>query len=161
MFQGRWLRRSGMYPVYQVRLGHKDKLRFRQAGHGQQETLRSDRIGTLHEPYLHHGFSKGIGDWIERHNRYSSAEARNNVGHPEPFGRVARGLWSADRTRRRRSMKALAYRFPFRPFLRFVYMYLLKMGFMDGKPGWTYSRLMANYEYWIVLKERELRRAKQ
>ena len=159
MFQGRWLRRSGMYPVYQVRFGHKEKLRFRQVGHGQQEALSSDRIGTLSEAYLHFGFSKGIGDWIERHNRYSSAEAKENVGKSKPFGAVVRQLLSANRTERRRGVKALTRWLPFRPFLRFTYMYLLKMGFMDGQPGWTYCRMMADYEYWIVLKERELRRA--
>ena len=161
IFQGRWLRRSGMYPVYQVRLGHKEKLRFRQSGHGQQETLATERIGTLSEPYLHYGFSKGIGDWIERHNRYSSAEAKENVRDQQPLVAAFRQLFAADRTRRRRGMKALSRRLPFRPFLRFLYMYLLKMGFMDGHPGWTYCRMMAAYEYWIVLKERELRRARK
>ena len=29
MFRGQWLRRSGMYPTYQVRLGHRDRLRFK------------------------------------------------------------------------------------------------------------------------------------
>ena len=37
MFMGRWLRYSGMYPTYQVRLGRKTVLRFAQVGHGQRE----------------------------------------------------------------------------------------------------------------------------
>ena len=36
IFLGRWLRFSGMYPTYQVRLGRKDTLRFQQVGHGQR-----------------------------------------------------------------------------------------------------------------------------
>ena len=76
MFMGRWLRFSGMYPSYQVRLGRKDSLRFDQVGHGQRESLGAGQVGTLKNPYLHYGFSKGLADWIERHNRYSTDEAR-------------------------------------------------------------------------------------
>lgn len=66
------------------------------------------------------------------------------------------GLWSRDQTRRRRTLKELAYRLPFRPTLRFLYMYLLRGGFLDGRAGLTYCRLLAIYEYLIVLKTREL-----
>jgi hypothetical protein len=41
--------------------------------------------------------------------------------------------------------------------LRFMYMLLLRRGFLDGRAGWTYCRLLATYEYWIVLKARQLR----
>ena len=75
MFQGRWLKRSGMYPSYQVRFGRRDRLKFQQVGHGQRESLATGSVGTLREPLLHHSFSKGLADWIERHNRYSTAEA--------------------------------------------------------------------------------------
>jgi hypothetical protein len=35
-------------------------------------------------------------------------------------------------------------------------MYLIRFGFLDGKPGLIYCRLLAIYEYMIVLKTREL-----
>jgi len=160
MFQGKWLRFSGMYPVYQVRLGLKNSLRFLQSGHGQRETVDSNRVGTLAQPYIHYGFSKGLADWIERHNRYSSAEAAQNTVLSGNAWREFSRLVSSDRTDRRRAAKGLAGRMPFRPFLRFCYMYLLKLGFLDGRAGWIYCRLVAGYEFWTVLKERELRRAK-
>jgi glycosyltransferase involved in cell wall biosynthesis len=157
MLNGRWLRHAGMYPVYQVRLGRKDALRFRQAGHGQRETLDGARIGTLRNAYLHFGFSKGLADWIARHNRYAAQEARANLARRGAAGPGLFGLFHRDRTVRRRAAKSLATRLPFRPFLRFVYMYLLKLGFLDGRSGWTYCRMIAMYEYWIVLYEREMR----
>ncbi len=76
MFMGRWLRYSGLYPSYQVRLGHRDRFRFKQVGHGQREDLAQERIGTLTEPYLHDSFAKGLTEWVEQHNRYASAEGR-------------------------------------------------------------------------------------
>jgi glycosyltransferase involved in cell wall biosynthesis len=156
MFMDRWLRFSGMYPVYQVRLGHKDKLRFRQSGHGQREISENLQLGTLREPYQHFNFSKGLSDWIERHNRYSTEEAMMELRmgeHPEPMCHDDTGSASM---RRRRLLKRISTRLPFRPTMRFVYMYILRLGFLDGRPGWVYCRLMAGYESWIVLKRREL-----
>jgi glycosyltransferase involved in cell wall biosynthesis len=159
MFLGRWLRFSGMYPSYQVRLGRKGALRFEQVGHGQRESPGTGRIGTLENACLHFGFSKGLADWIERHNRYSTAEAmhemqwlgRECVPLPDVFA-------LSDRMRRRRALKILAARLPFRPVLRFVYMYVARLGFLDGYPGLVYCRLLSMYEYWIVLKVRELQK---
>jgi glycosyltransferase involved in cell wall biosynthesis len=157
MFFARWLRYSGMYPSYQVRLGHRERFRFKQVGHGQREDLAPKRVGTLSEPYLHYSFSKGLTDWFDKHNRYASDEAKETVrllgeSRESDWG----GLWSRDRVRRRRALKELSYRMPFRPSLRFLYMYLLRRGFLDGRAGLTYCRLLSIYEYLIVLKTREL-----
>ena len=37
--------------------------------------MSAGKIGTLRSPLIHHSFSKGIHDWLEKHNRYSLAEA--------------------------------------------------------------------------------------
>jgi len=160
MFRGKWLRFSGMYPTYQVRLGRKDTLRFKQVGHGQREALDSGQLGTLKNAYLHHGFSKGMTDWIERHNRYSTDEAVQGI-EVSSQGRPGIGDIFAldDRTRRRRALKQLSVRLPFRPLLRFFYMYILRLGVLDGRAGFVYCRLLAMYEYWIVLKMREMRKS--
>jgi glycosyltransferase involved in cell wall biosynthesis len=155
IFGDSWLRYSGMFPVYQVRLGRKDALRFEQVGHGQRESLNADQVGTLKSAYLHYGFSKGMADWIERHNRYSSDEAGHHFKDSLSAGSAIGGLFSLDRTERRRAVKQLVGNLPFRPFARFLYMYVLKLGFLDGRAGWTYCRLMAMYEYWINLKRQE------
>jgi glycosyltransferase involved in cell wall biosynthesis len=159
MFLGQWLRYSGMYPTYQVRLGRKDKLRFVQVGHGQRETLDPQRIGTLKNAYLHHSFSKGLPDWFERHNRYSTDEAREAVARRQDGREIDWiGLASLEPTRRRRAFKDLSAVLPFRPLLRFLYMYVLRLGFLDGRAGWTYCRMLAIYEFMIVAKTREMMR---
>ncbi len=157
MFRGRWLRYSGLYPSYQVRLGHRERFRFKQVGHGQREDLAPERVGTLAEPYLHSSFSKGLTEWFEKHNRYASDEASETVRLLAGNRRLDwGGLWSRDQTRHRRALKALSCRLPFRPSLRFLYMYLMRRGFLDGHAGLTYCRLLAIYEYLIVLKTQEL-----
>ena len=158
MFRGEWLRRSGMYPTYQVRFGRLEALTFEQVGHGQRETLAAEAVGTLAEPLLHYSFSKGLADWFARHNRYSTDEALH------AFERSSqrldgRGLVAADPVRRRRALKALSFRLPFRPFLRFLYMYVVRGGVLDGRPGLEYCLMMATYEYMIGAKLRSLRYA--
>ena len=49
-------------------------------------------------------------------------------------------------------------RMPFRPTLKFIYMYILKRGFIDGTAGLAYCRLQKMYEWQIVLKVKELKR---
>jgi hypothetical protein len=63
--------------------------------------------------------------------------------------------------RRRRAHKELSFRLPFRPTLRFLYMYFCRRGFLDGRAGFDYCRLLSIYEQMIVLKMHELRRRAQ
>jgi glycosyltransferase involved in cell wall biosynthesis len=154
MFQGRWLKHAGMYPTYQIRFGRRDALTFTQVGHGQRGALSAEQVGTLDEPLLHYAFSKGIADWVERHNRYSTDEAVHALeaeGQSIDWSALFRG----DAQARRRALKDLSYRLPCRPLLRFFYVYLWRMGFLDGRPGFDYAVLLSFYEYLIGLKRRE------
>jgi glycosyltransferase involved in cell wall biosynthesis len=157
IFDGKFLRHAGLFPWYQVRLGRRGKLRFKQVGHGQREQLPSRVIGTLKNALLHFPFEKGLEDWIEKHKRYSAAEARQNVyGYANDDVPVL-DLFSIAIDRRRRAAKKMFRRLPCRATIRFIYMYLFRSGILDGKPGFTYCRLLAWYEWLIVLKERELK----
>jgi hypothetical protein len=70
---------------------------------------------------------------------------------------VRKALASRDFHERRLHQKALFYRLPGRPLLKWLYMIFVRRAFLDGRPGLTYARLQAIYEYMIVLKTRELR----
>jgi glycosyltransferase involved in cell wall biosynthesis len=162
IFMGRWLRFSSLYPSYQVRLVKKGEVRFRQVGHGQQEEAAERGVGYVHEPYLHEPLSKGIVDWFQRHNHYSTHEAEEILLQTDGGGLDVAGLLAfSDPARRRRALKALAARMPMRPLLRFLYMYGLRLGFLDGRAGFRYCRLHAIYERMIVLKLRELRQCQE
>jgi glycosyltransferase involved in cell wall biosynthesis len=162
MFHGGWLKHSGLYPWYQVRLGRRNLLGFVQVGHGQRESLPANQIGTLKEPLIHFSFSKGIRDWLQRHNHYSTAEAEYFCSHAGNEEIEYTAVFSlADGARRKRALKQLFGYLPFRPTLRFLYMYLYRLGFLDGHAGFTYCRILAIYEYFIILKVREIRRRKR
>lgn len=134
-----------------------DRFRLKQVGPGQCKDLAPARVGTMQEPYLHYSFAKGLTDWFDKLNRYASAEAAEAVRLLRAGGGLDwEGLWAREPRRRRRALKALSSRLPYRPLLRFLYMYVVRPGFLDGRAGLTYCGLLGIYEYPIVLKMREL-----
>jgi glycosyltransferase involved in cell wall biosynthesis len=146
MLFGKWLRHAGMWPTYQVRLGHRDRLRFVQVGHGQREDLPRARVATFAEPYLHYSFSHGLAEWLRKHVRYAADEARLILAERK---QAASPLEHAEgAVERRRRAKARAARMPvlLRPFARFVYVYLWRQGFRDGRAGLLYAFMLAVYE---------------
>ena len=49
---------------------------------------------------------------------------------------------------------------PFRPLLRFSTCTSFGSGFLDGRAGWTYCRMIATYEFMIAAKAREMLRGR-
>ena len=157
MLSGTWLRHSGLYPSYQVRLGRRGAFRFKMVGHGQHEDIDQSRIGTLKNPYFHYSFSHGWTAWFEKHIRYSRQQAREDAKLIQARECDWMGLVTlTDSVRRRRALKQLSARLPARALLRFLYMYILRRGFLDGRSGFTYCVLLSIYEYMISLQLRDL-----
>ena len=61
-------------------------------------------------------------------------------------------LLSNDKAVRRLHLKTLYYSLPFRPFIKFFLLYVLKKGFLDGRAGLRYAFMIMMYEYMISLK---------
>ncbi len=71
---------------------------------------------------------------------------------------VARTMWSRDPIERRRALKRLLYKVPFRPLIVFLYLYFVRLGILDGRAGFYFSRMRAIYEFLIDLKVLEAKR---
>lgn len=160
MFMGRWLKYSSLYPTWVTRLFRQDKISFKRRVNSY--FIPDGPEGRLDGYFLHFTFNKGFDAWFQKHNVYSHFEAR------EALDSLSTGVidWvgvfnPADAVRRRRALKELSFRLPFRPLLRFCYMFVIKKGFLDGYPGFAYCMLLSIYEYMMVLKINELRRRKR
>jgi glycosyltransferase involved in cell wall biosynthesis len=157
MFMGRWIRRASMYPFFQARLLKLGEARFTQHGHGQVLAYAERGVGKLREPYIHYNFSRGITDWVERHNRYSTHEAYRIATTGQGFVAGAMdAVGGVTREARQQGLKRAADALPFRPLIRFLYLYLVRGAFLDGRAGLDYSVLMAFYDYLTRIKVREL-----
>lgn len=153
-FFGTWLRRATGYPTWAARLMRPTHVHFTR--YINEELVTHGKTGFLSTHFHHFPFSKGVGAWFDRHNTYSTMEAIR-LGE-EQASRIA-WRWSdlGDPAKRRQVAKQVFYRLPFRPWIAFLGLYVLRGGFLDGWAGLQYCRLRATYEYMIQLKMHERR----
>jgi glycosyltransferase involved in cell wall biosynthesis len=151
-FRDRWIKHGGYYPKYLLKLFRRDKVlisasdlvdhHFHVAG--PVKTLRSDLIEANKK-------EDDISFWIDKHNHYAALLAREEL------------QWRADRNtssidaslfgnpdQKSLALKEIWRRMPLyvRPFLYFVYRYVLRLGFLDGKQGAIFHFMQA---FWFRL----------
>lgn len=155
---GTWLKHAQLSPYY-IRLVRPERVQYERE---VNEVLNVD--GAIHElrsPFDHFPFSNGMGHWLAKHNLYSTLEAEVTLKTRWVTEvSLARALFARDFHERRVHQKALFYRMPFRPTIRFLYSYVARLGLLDGRAGFVYAALQGIYEYFIVLKTQELERAR-
>jgi len=162
IFLGRRLRHA-YYPNWNLRLfrhslGRFEKLTDLATESGDNEVhehvVVQGPVGRLQCEIAHYAFPT-VEVFMEKHNRYSNWEARVAAG--ESLGKDSADFAAPTVTRRRR-LKGFAQRLPFRPFLRFLYIYIWQKGFLDGLEGYYFARLHAVYEFLSVAKTYEYRK---
>jgi len=156
--RGRWLKHVQASPFY-LRLFRPERMRYERLVN--PVSLPDGPVGELPGYLDHYPFSKGVANWIERHNSYSTLEARQIVQNRAQGAELSltKAFFERDFHKRRAQQKELFHRLPLRPLAKFCLLYVLRRGFLDGGPGLTYAVLQSIYEYMIVLKTRELERA--
>lgn len=168
-FLGKWIRYGGKYPDWNLRLFKHKKGRYenlkteeiRNTGDNEvhEHVILEGTVSYLKNDMLHIDF-RDIYHWLERHNRYSNWEARvyfNLLNGVDESGTIGANLFG-DAVQRKRFLKKLWVKLPFKPTLRFILFYIIRLGFLDGKAGYIYGRLLSQYEYQIGVKLYELRK---
>ncbi len=130
---------------------------FRPAQTGDNEAhehveLEGNVLRLVHE--LDHHAYPTISCWVEKHNRYASWEAEmyeRFLREPIPAN-IGRGK------RWKRRLKKLYLRLPMRPLVRFLYAYVVRLGFLDGMPGLVFCTLLGFYDFlaWAKVYERRI-----
>lgn len=152
-FWGRWLKHAQLSPFY-VRLVRPSKVRYERE---VNEVLRVEgRIHDMSTWFDHHPFSKGMAHWVDKHNVYSTMEARLIFEGKKATAFRFSELFARDFNARRGAQKAFFYRLPGRPLIKWLYLMIFRGSFLDGRAGITYVNLQTIYEYLIVLKTREM-----
>ena len=154
-FMNTWLKHVQTSPFY-MRLLQVGKVHYERLIN--PITVPHGPVGVVSGFLDHYPFSKGIHFWVERHNAYSRAEATQIIKNRATGGTfsITKAFFEKDFHIRRFNQKELFYRLPFRPMLKFLILYILKRGFLDGRAGFTYAVLQSIYEYFIVLKVNEM-----
>jgi glycosyltransferase involved in cell wall biosynthesis len=141
-FMGKMLRFSGVNPWH---------LRLFKSGSGRCEARLYDQHfisqatpGRL-EGFMHDKNSATLASWINSHNRWSDAEAKEKLAPRTAGGDVLQPRLMGDARERTRFIKELYYKLPtgVRSLSYFVYRYIFRLGFLDGTTGFYFAFFQA------------------
>ena len=156
-FLGKPIRHCGYYPSWNLRFFKRGAGRYEERP-VHEHVMIDNPVGRVREPMLHED-RRGLEHYIAKHNRYSTLEAR--ALFDEMTGRVDRRDQAnlASQTKWNRWMKRnITPHLPFPALLRFLYMYILRLGILDGRVGFQFCNFIGMYDRMVALKLGEMRR---
>lgn len=154
-WNGVWLKHAQISPFY-MRLFKPQRMRYERLVN--PVSIPDGKVEQLAGYLDHYPFSKGTRFWIQRHLGYADMEAATRLEDIKGDTRfsIFKALFAKDFAEKRYHQKGIFYKIPGRPFIKWMYMVIWRRAFLDGKAGVTYATLQSIYEYFIVLKTREL-----
>lgn len=165
-FLGTWLKHGGNFPSWNMRLLKQNSGRYEQLGteglgfagdvEVHEHIILEGKAGYLQAPMLHEDF-KDLHHFIDRHNRYSTWEAtmRRKAAHGETTSSIQAKFFGTP-VERKRFLRGVLNYLPCKPLIWFVYTYILRAGFLDGRAGLLYAWFKAIQEFHINAKMYEL-----
>ncbi len=153
-FLGKPIRHCGYHPSWNLRFFKRGRGRYEdRAVH--EHLLVDGPTGWIRTPMIHED-RRGLEVYMEKHNRYSTLEAEAIFN--ESRGGDLDASITGHQLQRRRWFKRHIYRYlPAKWLMRFLYMYVLRLGVLDGLNGLRFCLFISSYELQIGLKLRELR----
>jgi len=159
IFLGRWMRycwRHGwMLRLVKKGKGEYEDLGMRSEGGWDNEVheniLVDGKTAYLHN-WLIHNSNETLSYWIKKQNEFSDWNAKRRIIQEEEAIPHFSWMFSSDKLNRRKWFKALYIRLPFKPILIFLYLYIYRLGFLDGKEGFYFCCLRSVHEFIIQAK---------
>lgn len=145
--------------LFKHRLGRYEKMPVKPGSktgdnEAHEHVILNGRTERLKPSVLHYPYPS-INAWVEKHNRYSNWEAELYQDFISgKFREGEKSLKTSIRLKRR--LRSLYLRLPFRYVFRFIYAYFLRLGFLDGKPGFILCCLLSFYDFLSWAKVQEL-----
>ncbi|MAE53566.1 MAG: glycosyltransferase, partial [Opitutae bacterium] len=145
--------------LFKHRQGRYEKITELSTDSGDHEihehVVVKGTTGKLKSIMDHHAFPT-IDSFVEKHNRYSNWEAvvESSVKDDE-------SALQHDAVKGKRRLRRIFRKLPFRPTLRFIYVYLWQGGILDGWAGYVFARLHAQYEFLSQAKSKAILRSRK
>jgi glycosyltransferase involved in cell wall biosynthesis len=161
VFQNTWIRHCGWYPgSWVVRLVDRRFTKY----DGSLVGERAQVDGPVHrlDCDIVDEDRKGLASWLHKHVRYAELEQQRR-GRPAPWGERLRRFWSRDpadtRPLSRIILKDLVFpAVPARPLMMFIYMYVIRLGVLDGRAGLRFCFFHAWYQVTVSALQAEAAR---
>jgi glycosyltransferase involved in cell wall biosynthesis len=133
-YLGRFIRHGGWYPDRKVRLFRRDRAKWGGVNPHDHVLVESGRVGHLDGDILHYSY-RSVSDHLRQIDNFTTTAAQAWV---------------------ERGRKFSFFRLVFNPVGKFIRMYLLKAGFLDGAAGFCVAVLGSYYVFLKYLKHWEL-----
>jgi hypothetical protein len=163
-FMGRWIRHGGYYPTWLLRLFRSGVGRCEALWMDEHIVLGHGQTCAIPEDLIDHN-NKDLTFWTDKHNRYASREVLDLVAQTRRdanSSQIGSGALHGQ-ARRRRWFKMNVYGSSplfLRAFAYFIYRYVFRLGFLDGKEGFIFHFLQGLwYRFLVDAKLYEYRRA--
>ena len=131
--------------LFKHKLGRYEKITDLDTDSGDNEihehVIVKGTTGRLSSIMDHYAFPT-IDSFIEKHNRYSNWEAVVESSSTDDGSALQH-----DAVKGKRRLRRIFRKLPFRPTLRFLYVYFWQKGILDGWRGYVFSKLHAQYEF--------------
>jgi glycosyltransferase involved in cell wall biosynthesis len=152
VFRGKWIRHGGYYPKYLLKLFRKRACVFDDLDLVDHHFYVKGATVNLENDIIEHNRKEDdITFWTEKHTRYASRLALESQRRRRELARApVTPAWFGSPDQRVLRMKVLWARLPLylRPALYFVYRYIFRLGFLDGKQGFIFHFLQG---FWFRL----------
>lgn len=122
-----------------------------------EHVIVDGKVGNLSKPIIHRNVNN-LSRFIVKHDEYSNYEGKVHTTNYET--EIKAKFWGT-KEERRRYLKKKLIRNPLSPIFYFMYLYFLKGGFLDGRPGFYYILYQAIYLYFVNSKIYEIEVASQ
>jgi len=154
-FLGKFLRWGGRYPLYNIRM-FKKKCRYEDRDVHAHIILPKDKVKNLKGDLLHYS-DPDLNHFFEKFNRYTTYQANYMLKVRQRGIKLEWKKFFTYYIYIKSVIKDVWYFLPFAPISRFVYMYFVRLGFLDGQHGFMIALLYAFQDYVSKTKYLELR----
>ena len=161
-FNGKWIKYGGYYPTIILRLF---KVSNAQCSRDMNEHIDvKGKVGVLNNNFVHSD-QKGITEWIHKHNKYATYEARELIKFDKSKEEDKFANLFGTQPQRKRWIREKIWNklLPplIRPFIYYFYRYVLRLGFLDGKQGFIFHFLHGFwFPFLIDVKYLEMKKRK-
>jgi glycosyltransferase involved in cell wall biosynthesis len=149
VFQGSWIRHCGWYGgSWIVRLVDRQRTKFDGSSVNERACVDGPVLRLAND--IVDEDLKGLASWLRKHVRYAELEQRQRA-EPAPLRERIRRFRSRDRTDSRPLsrvvLKDLVFpTMPAKPLALFLYMYVVRLGLLDGRAGLRFCFFHAWYQ---------------
>ena len=145
--------------LFRHKLGRYEKITDLSTDSGDHEihehVVVQGSTGKLTSIMDHHAFPT-IDSFVEKHNRYSNWEAI-----VESSAKDEESALQHEGVKGKRRLRRIFRKLPFRPTIRFLYVYIWQGGILDGWPGYVFARLHGQYEFLSQAKAKSILRSRK